>query len=568
MERRSYTTSVFIAHFAMLVMFMAAPASVMSQTITITTIEQLQDIGNNASYPLNGYYVLGGDIDASATRNWNSGAGFAPIGTSSSPFSGALDGQGYAIRNLYINRGGADYIGLFGNASGELASISNVTLDNAVITGRNYTGALLGYNNNCTIKKCSSTGSVNATSYVGGLVGRSQASPPTSISNCYSTSAVSGSGGVGGLIGYNVNTPVTTCYSAGVVRGGESWVGGLIGFSNNAAVSNCFWDNSTSGQKISAGGAGKSSAELKKRSTFVNAGWDFTSVWGIIDTKTYPFFRGANDLPQAAPDAYNAGINAVLAIQAPGVLANDSDADGDPLTAALVTSPSHGSVSLKADGSFTYTPEKDFNGIDSFAYKALAGGDTTGAVSVELIVGNRAPKAVSDNYTVNRNLRLFVLRPGVLGNDNDSNSDTLTAVLVTGPFHGELTLRENGSFSYKPEKALYGTDNITSDNFTYIASDGELDSPPATVTINFTPLCSLESLFPDNGTALIPLRRYRDEVLATSASGRACIKFYYRISPLAEKIFENSELLRRTARKIVISSLPWVQERLAANEEF
>ena len=168
-----------------------------------------------------------------------------------------------------------------------------------------------------------------------------------------------------------------------------------------------------------------------------------------------------------------------------------------------------------------------------------------------------------------RNLPLNVPAPGVLANDTDPSGDTLTAVLVTGPLHGELTLRENGSFSYKPEKAFYGTDNFTSssDNFTYIASDGDLDSPPATVIINLTPLCSLESLFPDNVTDLMPLRRYRDEVLATSASGRAFIKFYYRMSPLAEKIFENNELLRRTARKIVTSSLPWVQERLLEDSE-
>ena len=87
MKRSSSITLIFIAHLALLVMFMAAPASVIGQsTITITTIEQLQEIGNNASYPLNGYYELGGDIDASATRTWNSGAGFEPIGTRQQSF--------------------------------------------------------------------------------------------------------------------------------------------------------------------------------------------------------------------------------------------------------------------------------------------------------------------------------------------------------------------------------------------------------------------------------------------------------------------------------------------------
>ncbi|MBN2107663.1 MAG: tandem-95 repeat protein, partial [Deltaproteobacteria bacterium] len=308
--------------------------------------------------------------------------------------------------------------------------------------------------------------------------------------------------------------------------------------------------------------------DMKKRATFTAAGWDFKTVWGIFEGSTYPFFRGENDLPQAEPDSYTVAIKSSFTAAAPGVLKNDSDADGDPLTARLVTGPSHGELSLKSDGSFTYTPNEDFNETDSFTYKALAGGDNTTAVTVTLIMGNTAPVAVADTFSTSRNIPLYVPAPGVLANDTDPSSDTLTAVLVTGPLHGELTLRENGSFSYKPEKAFYGTDdNITSDNFTYIASDGELDSPAATVVINFTPLCSLESLFPDNVTDLLPLRRYRDEVLATSASGRACIKFYYRMSPLADKIFENSELLRRMARKIVISSLPWVQERLPENEE-
>jgi VCBS repeat-containing protein len=561
MERCSYITLACSAHLAMLVMFLAVPAPVMSQTIHITTIEQFQKIGDNASYPLNGYYVLDGDIDASETRSWNGGEGFAPIGASSIPFSGALDGQGYAISNLYINRGGSDYVGLFGYVSGELATISNVDLDNATITGRNYTGALMGYNNNCLIKKCSSTGSVSANSYVGGLVGRSQASQPFSISNCYSTSAVSGNGGVGGLVGYNVNTPISTCYSAGKVSGGESWVGGLIGY-NTAPTSNCFWDNNTSGQKTSAGGVPKSTADMKKRSTFVNAGWDFTSVWGIADSKTYPFFRGANDLPQAEPDAYTVGIHSVLSVAAPGVLYNDSDADGDPLTAKLVTGPSHGTLALKSDGSFTYTPENNFKETDSFTYQALAGGDSTTAVTVTLIIGNTAPVAVSDIYSTNRYLPVYIPEPGVLGNDTDPSGDPLTALLVSGPFHGKLVLRESGSFSYKPDKGFIGTDNFTSDNFTYIANDGELDSPPATVIIQFIPLCPLESLFPDNASEIITLRRYRDEVLARSAPGRAFINFYYRLSPLADGILKNSTLLQRMTRKIVSKSLPWVQERL------
>ena len=63
----------------------------------------------------------------------------------------------------------------------------------------------------------------------------------------------------------------------------------------------------------------------------------------------------------------------MLTVPAPGVLGNDSDPDGDPLTAVLVTGPSHGSLTLNANGSFSYTPAADFAGSDSFTYRASDG---------------------------------------------------------------------------------------------------------------------------------------------------------------------------------------------------
>ena len=86
--------------------------------IAITTIEELQLIGNDPGYPLDGDYYLANDIDASATAGWNEGAGFVPIGTSGSPFAGTLDGQGYTVDGLYINHPGP--CGLFYHVSGEI----------------------------------------------------------------------------------------------------------------------------------------------------------------------------------------------------------------------------------------------------------------------------------------------------------------------------------------------------------------------------------------------------------------------------------------------------------------
>ncbi|NEU06702.1 hypothetical protein GZH53_00095, partial [Flavihumibacter sp. R14] len=75
-----------------------------------------------------------------------------------------------------------------------------------------------------------------------------------------------------------------------------------------------------------------------------------------------------NDAPVALNDAYTTTEETPITIAAPGILVNDSDIDGDPLTAIKVTDPANGTVVLNADGSFTYTPNANFNGTDSFTY--------------------------------------------------------------------------------------------------------------------------------------------------------------------------------------------------------
>jgi hypothetical protein len=96
--------------------------------------------------------------------------------------------------------------------------------------------------------------------------------------------------------------------------------------------------------------------------------------------------NAVNDAPVAANDAYSLNQNMPLVVTAPGVLENDGDVDGDALQALLVSSPSNGALTLNADGSFVYTPNTDFFGGDSFAYKASDGELESNAVSVMLYV--------------------------------------------------------------------------------------------------------------------------------------------------------------------------------------
>jgi VCBS repeat-containing protein len=120
--------------------------------------------------------------------------------------------------------------------------------------------------------------------------------------------------------------------------------------------------------------------------------------------------------PAAADDSYTVAEDGTLDTPAPGLLANDTDADNDALTAALVGSPSHGSVTLNADGSFAYTPAADYSGTDSFTYKANDGANDTSVatVSINVMPVNDAPTASAGGpYTVNAGGTVNVSATGV-----------------------------------------------------------------------------------------------------------------------------------------------------------
>ncbi|AHY55593.1 two-partner secretion domain-containing protein [Bradyrhizobium japonicum] len=272
----------------------------------ITDVNALQNINTNRS----GNYVLGANIDASATAGWNGGAGFTPIGgigDISSYFSGIFDGLGHHISNLTINRPSSDNIGLFGYIDG--GTIRNVGLEGGSVTGNNAVGGLVGssglwvyggtssvaYN---TISNVYNTGNVTGSgAMVGGLVGDAYI---TTISNSYATGTVAGYGaagglggrvvassisnsyatgnvsavwdGAGGLIGYNIGTwmgpgpadyaigTVSHSHATGTVTGGVN-VGGLLGYSNIGLVTDSYATGNVSGTG-SNGGTGTSAGGL------------------------------------------------------------------------------------------------------------------------------------------------------------------------------------------------------------------------------------------------------------------------------------------------------------------
>jgi VCBS repeat-containing protein len=185
-----------------------------------------------------------------------------------------------------------------------------------------------------------------------------------------------------------------------------------------------------------------------------------------------------NDVPIGTADHYTVGEDGVLT--ATTVLANDHDADGDPLSAKFGSNPAHGTLNLNADGTFTYTPVADYNGPDSFTYLPNDGHADGAAVTVSITVtpANDLPLANGVTYSIAEDGILTVSALGVLANDSDKEANPLTAVLKTNPAHGVLALHADGSFTYTPTANYNGPDS-----FTYAAHDGTGEGNIATVAI-------------------------------------------------------------------------------------
>jgi uncharacterized repeat protein (TIGR01451 family) len=188
-----------------------------------------------------------------------------------------------------------------------------------------------------------------------------------------------------------------------------------------------------------------------------------------------------NRPPVARPDRRAIGEDVPSALS---VLANDYDAASrfDPTSLELQRLPLHGTAEILTSGIVLYTPDLNFNGLDSLSYTVAneEGVRTNEAtVTIEVRPRNDAPVAADDMYQLPQGGLLIVPTPiGVLANDSDVDADMLTAVLVTDVSSGTLNLDPSGSFIYTPGAGFPGTDT-----FTYHASDGTDTSNEATVTL-------------------------------------------------------------------------------------
>ncbi len=301
---------------------------------------------NNVRNHLDAYFKLINDLNEQSVGYavYNTDAGWEPIGTSGSRFTGTFDGDGHTISGLFINRPGENGIGLFGytnNAAiknlglvdfdvtgndnvGGLVGVNhgNITSSHTMgnVTGQEVVGGLVGYNDG-TIENSYATVSVEGKYYAGGLIGRnigdildSYATGSVTgrdavnlstgglagyndgtIENSYATGNVTGRGGVGiyfgGLVGVNSSdSTINNSYATGSVDGNGR---GLIG-NNMGTITNSFYDSETTGLgETGVGGGniegvtGKTTDEMKEQETFT--GWDFDTTWRIEAGQTYPY---------------------------------------------------------------------------------------------------------------------------------------------------------------------------------------------------------------------------------------------------------------------------------------
>ena len=180
--------------------------------------------------------------------------------------------------------------------------------------------------------------------------------------------------------------------------------------------------------------------------------------------------NAVNDAPDVVADTLTTNEDTSVTVAASALLANDSDVEGDALTITAVS----GNAVLNADGSITYTPVANANGVDAFTYTVTDGTDSsTATVNVTVNAVNDAPDVVTDTLITNEDTSVTVAASELLANDSDEEGNALAITAVSG----NAVLNADGTITYTPVANANG-----SDTFTYTVSDG-MDSSTGTVNV-------------------------------------------------------------------------------------
>jgi len=323
----------------------------------ISTAGQLAALNNYVGYTLaDKHFILTADIDLTeylspGNPGNNDGKGWDPIGDfdnksdSETAFYGSLDGQGFTVSGLWIDRVEEDFIGLFGYTQNATLENMRIEIADEGVKGNLYVGGLVGEAMYTTITGCSVSGgmvcgyartgglagyllesSANAcfasvdirlleiegeddgsyrTAYSGGLAGLVDSN--SSLTDCYATGSVSLANEegnynkqdirLGGLAGFLTNnSEITRCYATGEVTASKGYPGGLAGENYNSTITSSYFNSDTNdvlngvGNVSSDGVEGKSVVDLRKKATFED--WTFDStLWTIQEGTTAPYFN-------------------------------------------------------------------------------------------------------------------------------------------------------------------------------------------------------------------------------------------------------------------------------------
>jgi len=271
----------------------------------IETWQNLLWISQNTS-SWNAEFIQTANIDFAdadpAIADWNDGEGWSPIGGFGDEFTGNYDGGGNTISNLHIDRADESRVGLFGIMFN--ASISNLGVIDASITGGNRTGGIVGGAEDIEIYNCFFSGTITGGQHIGGIVGESF---NLEIHNSYNLGVLNGTNFIGGLVGLPLESiEITRSYSAGSInlskegqKSKNSSMGGLIGTIDphgSVSITDSYFDKDMVGLDVPIdegedGITGKTTAEMKNINTFSD--WNIDGNLDIpID---YPFLAWEDD---------------------------------------------------------------------------------------------------------------------------------------------------------------------------------------------------------------------------------------------------------------------------------
>ncbi len=205
--------------------------------------------------------------------------------------------------------------------------------------------------------------------------------------------------------------------------------------------------------------------------------WSVGGITGAAQTGTAVVYVTDAAPVASARQVYDVTGTSLTVAATGGVLTGATDADGDAITAVPVSGPSHGTLTLNPDGSFAYTPQAGYQGLDGFTFAPSDGLETGDVVTVDLVVGPAAPVTQSWMMTGDWTVTIGAT-DGLLAGASNPDGGTLTAALASPAWHGAITVNPDGSFVYTPPAGFVGTDA-----FSYRVDDGGTWSGPFTAQI-------------------------------------------------------------------------------------